>query len=436
MTDTSSLIAQITEQLQPIADQLQLAMKRANEFVNSDFAYQWTIGYASMELNDGSGQMEPHNPQVITVPVCEFGTYFGEPFQWKPVPGEYIVMWPGNMITSAVKQPYPPALEAQNYWVDEIPSIGSNTDAQTKNVYDIINLPKELGTFHSSWTTVLNEVTPLNTAMTAVLGVDSSFTWGGVGYLAYASIAAKYAGAAEATQKAVEVITQGVLSLVEMVLRLVETLKNIAKKNIDDVDRLVDTLTSLWNATKWLQVLTTIGGVVGQNLKDQLDAAVNGAQQIYADAKALEPFGTLQGVMNEQMGQPNTPGTSPYPGWPTPSGDVTGEWSGGANVAVEIEYLVKARQVWKDIAASLGRAHQAAVAGGDIPLVADQSGNFTTLINLLNGLKNHVRDNLLQTGQQRAQGVADNLRRVADLYVLNEVHNAAEVKRFQDMLDG
>lgn len=434
MSTTASIIAEITEQLEPIAEQLQIALDRANEHLNSHFAYQWEIGYAWVQTNWATGELERTNPQVITVPVVDFPIMFGEPYTWVPRPGHFIAAWTSQEIYHAAKQDYPPALEARNYFIREVPSIGTNTEGQTKNVYDIINLPAELEKFHEAWTEVMNAVRPLGESIESIMNLHTrGFTWSGLGHEAYMHHARRHAQAAEATQVAVQVITDGVFSLVDMVLRLVEVLGELAKKNIDDVEGAANSLISILDAKKWIEVVMELVSIVGQNLKDQIDAAISGAQEIVSDAEAIKPFEHVGSEMYEALQQPNVPGE--YPGWPEPKEDFTAGWSGDGDLEVEIGYLSAASKAWMDVRDSLWDGYKAAVGGGDIPQVADQSGRFTELINLLNELKGHVCTNLLRPGAMRARAMSEGLQQAAKNYIDNENVSTEEAASLQDILD-
>lgn len=105
------------------------------------------------------------------------------------------------------------------------------------------------------------------------------------------------------------------------------------------------------------------------------------------------------------------------------------------DLRVEMDYLTKAVAGWEDVQEVMSDSYMASRQASTIPQLADTTGELNQLIDTLNELQVHIRNEMLFLGFHYSGMIARNLRTVARRYVINEADNEALANELKEMLD-
>lgn len=325
-SEVEAALGSLSEQLGTLEDDLRGGLSALGQSLNGPMAHQWNV----TAVDGYGGDREFYFP--ITIPVAVIYRWTGSleyaqgwrPTQWASLGSILPYSSPTAMMYSWSYGENPDAAEARAKYNDTLPQFEATTEATVRDVRDLIELPRKLGSFYTQWDAARAKMDAVPGRITEALQLDrTGLTWAGPGYEAYRVVATRQQDIANAVRSGINDTLEDVIGFVGLSMDVVNTLKSAAdtlKTGVTNAGQ--DLLGVLTNRRDWLGVVNLLVDAFTEGDRLRSDAALTGANNL---ASIIQRQATIDRHFSALRGAAGVSSMADV-AWPQPSEDVQLSW--------------------------------------------------------------------------------------------------------------
>lgn len=320
MTDLKAINDQLDRLktlLQENQDYLKMGLNEVSARLHSAWADQWRFRVRVYGSATPQGELE-YEEQDVVMRIADIPN--GD--QWTPQVGQtWVPMRTYHQPIRVVqfwREPYPPAVEAQQRWKESLPQTERLANGEVKQLQELIELPERMKTFVGNWFEIQERIAPLAEQFKELDNIDYDLMWEGGGHEAYLDVLNDNSKAAAAVYEGIDRLLSGLIEYLMLALGIVQVLVQVAKTRIDDIGSVVNSILSV-DPKKWKELVEFgIGRILEANaehatkLREGVDSWAAGFSLQF---DLMRQFTALKRVLGSQTIE-----------WPAPRAQMVKRW--------------------------------------------------------------------------------------------------------------
>lgn len=325
-SDVESALGSLSEQLETLETDLRTGLGALEQTLSGPLSRQWNVtaveGYGT--------DLEDFFPYEI--PVADLVRWNGEEFAqtWAPTRWVPLVMViPGVSPTaefySWTNVENPDATAARAKFDDSLPQFMATTDSTVRDVRDLVELPRTLGSFYTQWDAARAKMDSVPGRIDEALQLaNTGLTWSGPGYESYGVVAARQKQIAEAVRSGINDTLEDVVGFVGLSMDVVNTLKSAADTLKSGVINASQNLLGVLASPKdWLGVVNLLVDAFQEGDRLRSEAAITGANNLASIIQHQSVIDRHFSALRGAAGVSSMDEVS----WPQPADDMSLSWN-------------------------------------------------------------------------------------------------------------